>query len=195
MTRIASAWVVAGAPGAGKSTVADLLIARLPGPVALLDKDTMYGGFVAAMLDRADRPHGEREGSWYDEYIKVHEYRGMAAVAAEVRAKGCPVLLSGPFTGQIHDAARWAAFVTELGGEDVHLIWVRSDPAILRGRLTARGLTRDNEKLRRFPEFLASMRLGHPPAVPHFEVDNRLDTPEDLANQVERVIAKLTITE
>jgi predicted kinase len=187
----AQAWVVAGAPGAGKSTVARLLLSALAPTPALLDKDTMYGAFVAAILAEAGRPAGEREGRWYDEHIKVYEYAGMTDTAREIRTAGCPVILSGPFTQQIHDAQRWDSWVSALGGQPVRLIWVRSDAATLDQRLAARGLERDSAKLADFAAFAASMRLHERPAAPYAEIDNRLGAADSLDAQVANLLAQL----
>lgn len=165
-------WIVAGAPGAGKSTVTDRLLALVRPVPALLDKDTLYAGFVSATLAAAGRSDGEREGPWYDEHVKVHEYAGMTATARVIRGHGCPVLLTAPFTGQIRDPARWSSWVDDLGGESVRLVWVRCDPVTLRRRLEARGLDRDLGKLAAFDAFVARMQPDVPPPVPHVAIDN-----------------------
>ncbi|HEX4016634.1 MAG TPA: AAA family ATPase [Frankiaceae bacterium] len=188
----AAIWVVAGAPGSGKSTVAGLLLAVVrdagrPVP-ALLDKDTLYGDFVAATLAAAGRAPDEREGEWYDAHVKRYEYAGMTATAREITAGGCPVLLSAPFTQQIRDRQAWDRWKTELGGGPVELVYVRSDAATLATRLAARDSSRDGGKRTEFAAFLERMKPDVSPPVPHREIDNRGGAP-DLRDQVTRLLS------
>jgi predicted kinase len=189
----AAIWVVAGAPGSGKSTVAELLLAAFreagrPVP-ALLDKDTLYGGFVAATLAAAGRAPDEREGAWYDEHVKLHEYAGLTAAAHEISGHGCPVLLSAPFTRQIREPAVWEQWTAELGGGPIHLVYVRSDAETLAARLAERASSRDGGKRGDFGAFLERMQPDVPPPVPHVEIDNRLGAP-DLATQIAALLAR-----
>lgn len=186
---IPAVWMVAGAPGAGKTTVARNLAERLDPVPALLDKDTVYASFVAATLAAHGRPFGEREGPWYDEHVKPHEYGGLADTAAEVRSAGCPVILVAPFTGQTRDVDRWAAYVDRLGGDPVHLLWVRSDGDTLRERIIGRGHDRDGQKLANFAEFTAATLPDVPPPAPHTEIDNRRGAPP-LDAQLAAVLAE-----
>jgi predicted kinase len=191
--RPAQIWVVAGAPGAGKSTVAEILLAGLRAAgqqvPALLDKDTLYGDFVAALLEFAGRPPGEREGEWYDAHIKRHEYGGMTAAAREISAHGCPVLLSAPFTQQIRDTELWRQWVAQLGGGPVRLVYVRTDALTLAARLADRSFHRDGGKRADFDTFVARMRPDVSPPVPHAEIDNRRGAPSLPAQIRERLLS------
>ena len=167
----ATVWVVAGAPGAGQSSVAAARLRTVRPVPALLDKDVLFGGLAAEVLAAHGRPYGEREGPWYDEHVKRHEYGAMTTAAAQIRAAGCPVLLVAPFTGQIRDPARWARWVAALGGGTVRLVWVGCPPATLRRRIEARGRAEDAAKLAAWDGFAARMRPDVPPPAPHLAVD------------------------
>ena len=172
--------------------MAGLLAARLRPVPAVLDKDTMYRGFASEVLAAAGRPYGEREGAWYDEHIKVHEYGGMTATAREIRSVGCPVMLVAPFTSQIRDPARWASWCAELGGGIIRLVWVGCDINALRSRIVARGRDEDAAKLAAFDAWAAAILPDTPPPVPHHAIDTSRDQRDRLVADVSAVAEERT---
>jgi predicted kinase len=185
---MADVWVVAGAPGSGKTIISSLLLKRLNPHPALLDKDTIYNSFVSSILEQAGKPNSEREGDWYDEHIKIHEYSGMTATAREIRSYGCPVLLSAPFTNQIHHADKWQEWVEQLGGGRVHLVWIKTDKETLKRRLELRASEKDAQKLLNFDKFVDYMKIDSPPPVEHIVIDNRITATETLEVQIEKIV-------
>ncbi len=187
----ADVWVVAGPPGSGKSTTASLLLQILEPTPALLDKDTMFDPITAAMLHASGRPYGDREGSWYDEHIKPYEYAGLQATAREIRAYGCPVVVSAPFTASTRDYDRWQTVCNELGGGVVRLLWVTTDARTLRHRLDERGAKRDCGKFDDFDAFLARVKPEQSPPFPHYPVHNTLSEPRSLEEQLQIMISSV----
>jgi predicted kinase len=182
----ATVWVVAGAPGVGKSTVAQALLVAVRPPPALLDKDTLFADLAGEVLAAHGRPSGEREGPWYDEHVKRHEYTALARAAREIRGSGCPVLLVAPFTEQIRDPDRWRQWVDRLGGQPVVLVWVGCDPGTLHARLIGRGRSRDSGKLDDFDAFARRTRPDTPPPVRHHAVWTSVGA-EPVGSQVVRI--------
>ncbi|MEP6812417.1 MAG: ATP-binding protein [Actinomycetota bacterium] len=149
--------IVAGPPGAGKSTVARP-IARAIG-AASIDIDETFGPVVPLLVGHPREP------------VRAAIYASLLATAETSLAAGLHVVVAAPFTAERRDPDAWERLSTRLAarGARTVLVWIHAPAHQLLERLAARGASRDAEKLADPAAWVREAEL--PPSVPHVAIE------------------------
>ena len=176
--------LVAGGPGAGKTSLGRALAAQFESGV-LLDKDVVNGVWVDDLLVRLNDGQVDRESPVYLEMLRPLEYRALVATALDNLALGKTVFVVAPFGPELTDrewVRRLKHAVHEAGGR-LRAIWIEVDPETARQRMAERNEARDAWKLANWDRFVASAQFA-PPRNDLFVLrSNGQSTVADLANK------------
>jgi sugar/nucleoside kinase (ribokinase family)/predicted kinase len=148
--------VVAGPPGAGKTTLAAHAAAHLK--AALIDKDALEWPLANCALVAAG---AAKDDAYYNSTVKPSAYETCFRVAAENCAAGIDVVMVAPFTSYVKDATFLATLARRFGAR-VALLWVFADPEALARRQRQRNADQDTS---------VKVTLPKPPACAHVLVD------------------------
>ncbi|VVE01091.1 AAA family ATPase [Pandoraea terrigena] len=184
-----------GHAGAGKTTLAKRLIgpliARSGGAFCLLDKDTLYGAYSAAVMRALTGNPNDRDSPLYLQTLRDPEYAGLLDTARENLRLGVNVLVVGPLSrelreGRLFDRA-W------LGVDDdvsVHVVWVDLDEANAKARIVSRGNPNDAYKLAHWDEYRLRRFSPSAAAFPDLvRYDNTAPTAEDDERLLQTLLA------
>lgn len=151
-----------GVAGTGKTTVAKKLAARMP--AVFLDRDTIGGRFVEAMLMEEGVDKDDRDSEFYKKNLRHLEYNTFADVCIENLALGQNVFMVSPFTQELKDP-EWLNQLLSSAGKtlanlDVKIVVVTlTDPEKQRKRIEARKATRDEWKLEHWEEYWKNLKF------------------------------------
>ena len=120
--------VVAGPPGAGKTTLAAHAAAHLK--AALIDKDALEWPLANCALKAAG---AAKDDAYYNSTIKPSAYETCFRVAAQNCAAGIDVVMVAPFTSYVRDAT-FLETLSKRFGARVALLWVFADAEVLARR-------------------------------------------------------------
>jgi predicted kinase len=145
-----------GVAGTGKTTVARKLADRIPG--AFLDRDTIGGRFVEAILEMNGLDKNDRDSDYYKRNLRDLEYDTAKDVCIENLAAGQNVFMISPFTAELKNK-QWIEEVISAAGlekqdVDVRVIVVTlQDMGMQKERIISRQTVRDQWKLNNWGDF------------------------------------------
>jgi predicted kinase len=140
--------VVVGPAGSGKSTVARELARRAT--AVYLDKDALAGPLVEAALAASGNESSDREGNdYYRTQLMPAEYASLFAVAGDNLRLGHPVVIDAPFAAYLDSPGFFTRSATQARWPNTRTFVLRvlAPEAIVKARLSERGLARDAVKL------------------------------------------------
>lgn len=145
-----------GVAGTGKTTVARKLAERIP--AAFLDRDTVGGRFVEAMLEKNGLDKNDRDSDFYKQNLRDLEYETTKDICIENLAAGQNVFMISPFTAELKNR-QWIDEVIAGAGlakqdVEVKVIVVTLDNMELqKTRIVDRQTERDQWKLNNWGHF------------------------------------------
>lgn len=145
-----------GVAGTGKTTVAKVLSNHVP--AAFLDRDTVGGRFVEAILEMKGLDKNDRDSDFYKANLRDLEYDTTKDVCIENLAAGQNVFMISPFTAELRNKV-WIEEVIAAAGltkeqVDVKVIVVTlQDIELQHNRIVERRTERDRWKLDNWSDF------------------------------------------
>ncbi|MDQ6418708.1 AAA family ATPase [Paenibacillus sp. LHD-117] len=145
-----------GAAGTGKTTVARALSADFP--AAFLDRDTIGGRFVEAILEMKGLDKNDRDSEFYKTNLRDLEYDAARDVCIENLAAGQNVFMVSPFTAELKSNSWIEELLSAaaLSAEQVEIkviVVTLKDVALQKERIIGRQTERDQWKLEHWGEF------------------------------------------
>ncbi|MEP7085670.1 MAG: AAA family ATPase [Betaproteobacteria bacterium] len=155
--------LVAGGPGAGKTALGRALARRIASAV-LLDKDVLCGAWVDAMLERLNEGQVDRDSRVYWNLVRPLEYSALLDAALDNLALGKTVIVVAPFGPELRDD-QWLRSLQQSTDElraSLRVLWIETDAAVAKARMSERHDTRDDWKLANWNEFAQRAQFGPP---------------------------------
>lgn len=179
--------LVAGFAGSGKSEFAKFLSAVTGW--ALLDKDVITRPLVESMLASLNGDPNDRHTEAYRTQVRPIEYRCLNNATFANIDNGVSTVVTAPFLAEIVDP-QWLRRLVHrctTAGAHLEIVWVGADAETMHTYLQVRDAARDTWKLNHWDDYLTSISLSLRPQVPHFYVDNSLNSAVQLADEARRV--------
>ena len=163
MTARSTLILVAGGPGAGKTSFGRALARAIPSAV-LVDKDVLASPWLDPVLARLNDGAVDRDSRVYWETLRPLEYASLMAVAYDNVAIGKTAIVIAPFGPELRDREWIEACHSHAATLDTRLvvIWMAIGADAARERIARRNDARDGWKLAHWREFSA----GDPYSAP-----------------------------
>jgi predicted kinase len=160
-----AAVLIGGPPATGKTTLAMALAPRLD--AAVLDLDVATAPLTRVVSELAG-VH-DLDDPALASLTRDARYDTLLGLAEANLTAGRPVVLVAPFSAERARSSAWAATTRRIRAQAT-MVWLYLPPGELIRRLTARGLARDENKIRDPASYLTGLDL-EPPVIPHLALD------------------------
>lgn len=182
-----------GHAGTGKTTLARRILLDLRRQYnwisCLLDKDTLYGDYSAAVMQVLTGDANDRDSPVYLDNLREPEYASLLKTARENLALGVNCMVVGPLSREIREhKLSDPAWLRLPDGVQLKIIWMYLQEAQARRRIEQRGNPNDAWKLAHWEQY--HTRLFKPDPLEYPELIMYDNTAAD-AEQYTRLLEQL----